>query len=282
MNKTVARFVSAFLAFLFALTVLWVGLPLLGPVYVALTLIAVQEYTSMMRLRGIPIRRRSLWVASVLTLPASLPASHPLMAPFGDIPWRELLLLGYVAYLLVREVMTSNRHSLHSLAFTLFGYIWISWLFGLVITLRYTPDGVVGLWYLTLPVLAIIGTDVGGYVVGSMFGKRPLAPRISPNKTVEGAIGGFALAATVVFVTLARMPIWTGFRFGVGHVIVFCLVVPAAALLGDLFESLVKRWVGVKDTGVFLPGQGGVLDRIDSQLIAMPVTYFLVTLLIGR
>ncbi|CAN5840156.1 CDP-archaeol synthase [soil metagenome] len=281
MNSTATRFVSAFIAFLAALFVLWVGLPLLGPVYIALTLIAVQEYTTMMRLRGIPIRRRSLWVVSVLTLPASLPPSHPWMAPYGDTPWRELLLLGYVAYLLVREVMTSNRHSLHSLAFTVFGYIWISWLFGLVITLRYTPDGVIGLWYLTLPVLAIIGTDVGGYVFGSLFGKRPLAPRISPNKTVEGAIGGFVLAAAVVFATLALMPIWTGFRFGAGHVIVFCLVVPAAALLGDLFESLVKRWVGVKDTGVFLPGQGGVLDRIDSQLIAMPVTYFLVTLVLG-
>jgi phosphatidate cytidylyltransferase len=280
-NRTLARIVSSFVAFLVALIVLWAGLPLLGPVYLALTLIAVEEYASMMRLRGIPIRRRSLWVASVLTLPASLPPAHPWMAPYGDTPWRELLLLGYVAYLLVREVMTSNRHSLHSLAFTVFGYVWISWLFGLVITLRYTPDGVIGLWYLTLPVLAVISTDVGGYVIGSVFGKHPLAPRISPNKTVEGALGGFALAAVVVFVTLALMPNWTGFRFGPGHVLVFCLVVPAAALLGDLFESLVKRWVGVKDTGIFLPGHGGVLDRIDSQLIAMPVTYFLVTLLIG-
>lgn len=274
------RVVSALLAFLATLVVLWVGLPLLGPVYLALTLVAIQEYTAMMRLRGIPIRRRSLWAATLLTLPASLPPSHPWMAPFGDVPWRELLLLAFIAYLLVLEVVTSNRYSLHALAFTVFGYVWISWLFGLVITLRYTPDGVTGLWYLALPLLAVIATDVGGYVVGTLFGRRPLAPRISPKKTVEGAIGGFALAAAVVFATLALMPLWTGHRFGLGYVLIFCLVVPAAALLGDLFESLVKRWVGVKDTGVFLPGHGGVLDRIDSQLIAMPVTYFLVTLLL--
>jgi phosphatidate cytidylyltransferase len=274
------RVVSALLAFLATLVVLWVGLPLLGPVYLALTLVAIQEYTAMMRLRGIPIRRRSLWAATLLTLPASLPPAHPWMAPFGDVPWRELLLLAFIAYLLVLEVVTSNRYSLHALAFTVFGYIWISWLFGLVITLRYTPDGVTGLWYLALPLLAVIATDVGGYVFGTLFGRRPLAPRISPKKTVEGAIGGFALAAAVVFATLALMPLWTGHRFGIGYVVIFCLVVPAAALLGDLFESLVKRWVGVKDTGVFLPGHGGVLDRIDSQLIAMPVTYFLVTLLL--
>jgi phosphatidate cytidylyltransferase len=279
-KPTAARILSAFLAFLAALVVLAVGLPLLGPVYLALTLIAVQEYTAMMRLRGIPVRRRSLMVATALTLPASLPAAHPWMAPYGDVPWRELLLLAYVVYLLVREVMSSNRHSLHSLAFTIFGYVWISWLFGLVITLRYTPDGVIGLWYLALPMLGIIATDVGGYVVGSLFGRTPLAPRISPKKTVEGAIGGLVLAALVVATTLALMPIWTGFRFGIGHIVVFALIVPAAALLGDLFESLVKRWVGVKDTGVFLPGHGGVLDRIDSHLIAMPVTYFLVTLLL--
>lgn len=281
-RSVVIRVLSALVAFVGAIVVLWAGLPLLGPAYLALTLIAIQEYAAMMRLRGIRIRRRSLWVASVLTLPASLPPAHPWMEGFGAVPWRELLLLGFVAYLLVAEVVTSNRHSLHSLTFTVFGYVWISWLFGLVITLRYTPDGTIGVWYLALPLLAVIGTDVGGYVFGSLFGRRPLAPRISPNKTIEGAIGGFVLAAAVVSGAMALMPIWTGFRFGLPYVLLFCLVVPLAALLGDLFESLVKRWVGVKDTGVFLPGHGGVLDRIDSQLIAMPVTYFLVTLMLLR
>ena len=277
---SLTRIVSAFLGFLATLVVLWAGLPLLGPAYLVLTFIAVSEYTAMMRLRGIPIRRRSLWIATALTLPASLPPSHPWMAPFGDVPWRELLLLGFVVSMLVLEVIASNRHSLHALAFSVLGYVWISWLFGLVITLRYTPDGVIGLWYLTLPILAIIATDVGGYVIGTLFGKRPLAPRISPNKTIEGAIGGFALAAVVVFATLALMPLSTGYRFTFLHVLVFCVAVPLAALLGDLFESLVKRWVGVKDAGVFLPGHGGVLDRLDSMLVAIPVTYFLLTLIL--
>ncbi len=277
---SVTRIISAFLAFLVTLVVLWAGLPLLGPAYLILTFIAIQEYTAMMQLRGIPIRRRTLWVAAALTLPASLPPSHPWMASFGDVPWRELLLVGFVVSMLVLEVIASNRYSLHALAFSVLGYVWISWLFGLVITLRYTPDGIIGLWYLTLPVLAIIATDVGGYVFGTLFGRRPLAPRISPNKTVEGAIGGFALAAVVVFATLALMPMWTGYRFTVLHVIVFCVAVPLAALLGDLFESLVKRWVGVKDAGVFLPGHGGVLDRLDSVLVAIPTTYFLITLML--
>ena len=275
------RVTSAFGAFLAALVVLWAGLPLLGPVYLALTAVAVQEYATMLGLRGIPIRRRSLWAWSALTLPASLPAGHPWMAGgLGEIPWRELLLVSFVLYLFIAEVVTSNRSSLQSLAFTLLGYVWISWGFGLILTLRYTPDGVTGLWYLAFPVLAIIATDVGGYVFGSLWGKRPLAPRISPKKTIEGAIGGQVLAMVVVGGTMALLPLWTSFRLDLMHVLVFAVVVPLAALAGDLFESLVKRWVGVKDAGVFLPGHGGVLDRIDSHLIAVPVTYVLVTLLL--
>jgi phosphatidate cytidylyltransferase len=275
-----ARITSAFLAFLATLVVLWVGLPLLGPVYLLLVGVAVQEYAAMMSLRGVPVRRRSLWIASALTLPASLPPGHPWMAPFGDVPWRELLLIGFALYLLVAEVFTSNRASLHSLVFTLFGYVWISWGLGLIITLRYTPDGVTGLWYLAFPMLAIIGTDVGGYVFGSLWGKRLLAPRISPKKTVEGLLGGLALALVVVAGTMALLPLWTDFRLDLPHLLAFGVVVPLAALAGDLFESLVKRWAGVKDTGVFLPGHGGVLDRIDSTLIAVPATYVLVRLLL--
>lgn len=276
----IPRITSAFLAFLVTLVVLWVGLPLLGPVYLFLVAVAVQEYASMLELRGVPVRRRSLWVVSALTLPASLPAGHPWMEVYGEVPWRELLLIGFALYLLVAEVFTSNRSSLQSLVFTLFGYVWISWGFGLIITLRYTPDGVIGMWYLTFPMLAIIATDVGGYVFGSLWGRRLLAPRISPKKTVEGLLGGLALALVVVGGTMAMLPIWTDFRLDLAHLLVFALAVPLAALAGDLFESLVKRWAGVKDTGVFLPGHGGVLDRIDSTLIAVPATYLLVQLLL--
>jgi hypothetical protein len=137
------------------------------------------------------------------------------------VPWRELLLVGFVLYLLVAEVVTSNRSSLQSLVFTLFGYVWISWGFGLIITLRYTPDGVTGLWYLTFPMLAIIATDAGGYIFGSLWGRRPLAPRISPKKTVEGLIGGQLLALVVVGGTMALLPLWTDFRLDVAHLLVF-------------------------------------------------------------
>ncbi len=282
-RKHLPRVVSALVAFVVTLLVLWVGLPLLAPTYLILTLVAIQEYTALMNRRGIPIRKRSLWVAAVLTLPASLPISYPGMQPLvAGVSWREALIGLFALYLVALELANPNRNSLQAVVFSFFGYLYIPWLFGYVITLRYTPDGVLGLWYLTLPALAVVATDVGAYTFGTLFGKRKLAPGISPNKSVEGSVGGLVLAAAVVGGALVFLEQRTGVHVDVYDGLLFSLLVSSAAQLGDLFESLMKRWAGVKDAGVFLPGHGGVLDRIDSALVAFPVTYFFVTLVILR
>lgn len=235
----------------------------------------------MMNLRGIPIRRRSLWVATLLTLPAALPPSYPGMQILhASISWREALLGVFALYLITLEVVKPNRNSLYTAVFTLFGYLYIPWLFSYILTLRYTPDGVLGIWYLMLPILGIVAADVGGYVIGSLFGKRALAPLISPRKTLEGAVGGLVLAIVVVSGSLFLLENWFSLRVDLYDAILFSVLVASAAQLGDLFESLLKRWVGVKDAGVFLPGQGGVLDRIDSHLFAIPATYYFITLFI--
>ncbi len=277
------RVLSAFVAFVAALLIFWVGLPLLAPAYLVLTLIGIQELSSMLALRGIRVRRWSLWVAAVLTLPASLPASYPGMQPLVvGVSWRELLLGLFALFLIGIEVVNPRSDSLHTIVYTLFGYLYIPWLLGYCVTLRYTPDGVLGLWYLTLPMLAIFASDVGAYAFGSWLGRRKLAPLISPNKTVEGSLGGLGLSVVVVAAATFLLE-----RLGHLHVdlydgLLFSLLVGSAAQLGDLFESLIKRWVGVKDAGFFLPGHGGVLDRIDSTLFAVPITYYFVTLVILR
>ncbi len=278
-----ARLLSAFLAFVIAMAVLWAGLPLLVPAYLALSLIAVQEFSTMLNLRGIPVRKRSLWVVTVLTLPASLPTTYPaIRPPVTGVSWRELLLGLFALYLIALEIANPNRNSMNAIVYTLFAYLYIPWLLGYAITLRYTPDGRLGLWYLTLPVLAIIASDVGAYAFGSLFGRRRLAPAISPNKTVEGSLGGLGLAVVVVSTAAFVLERYAHLHVDLYDVLLFSVLVASAAQLGDLFESLLKRWVGVKDAGIFLPGQGGVLDRIDSTLFAVPVTYYFVTLVILR
>lgn len=277
------RVVSGLVAFLGALLFMWVGLPLLAPLYLVVALLATREYALMMNLRGIPIRTRSLWVATVLTLPASLPVTYPGMAPlFDGVSWREALLGLFAFYLIALEVGRPNQNSMFSVIFTLFGYLYIPYLLGFILTLRYTPDGVLGLWYLMLPMLAIFASDVGAYTVGKLFGRRKLAPQLSPNKTLEGAFGGLGLAVVIVSLTTFGLERFMQLRIDLYDAILFSVLVASAAQLGDLFESLIKRWAGVKDTGMFLPGHGGVLDRIDSILFAVPVTYYFVTLVIFR
>ena len=117
--------------------------------------------------------------------------------------------------------------------------------------------------------IAIIVSDSAQYYTGRAFGRRPLAPSISPKKTVEGAIGGL-LIATAAFTAGAR---WV---FPASSPLVIALVgavIAGAGIVGDLFESLLKRSAGMKDSSSLIPGHGGVLDRIDSWLFAAPVFY---------
>ena len=280
------RVTSSFFGFIAALIIMWVGLPLLAPAYLVLSLVALQEYAVLMNLRGIPIRRRSLWVATVLTLPASLPVTYEglfnVQPLFDGMSWREALLGLLALYLIGLEVIRPNDRSVQSVIYSLFGYFYIPWLLGYGITLRYTPDGVLGLWYLMLPILAIFASDTGAYVIGKFFGKQKLAPQVSPNKTLEGAFGGLGFAVFIVSITTYGLETLLNLRVDIYDTILFSILVASAAQLGDLFESLIKRWAGVKDAGFFLPGHGGALDRIDGMLFAVPITYYFVTFVILR
>jgi len=253
------------------------------PAYLLFTLLGLQEYTTMMNARGIPIRKRSLFVAAALTFPASLPANYPGMMPLmSGMSWREALLGVLGLYLIGLEIIRPNANSVLSVVFSLFGYIYVPWFLGYMVTLRYTPDGVLGFWYLMVPLLAIIASDIGGYVFGRLFGKRKIAPQVSPNKTLEGSLGGLFLALVTVLVVLSALRLFLNLRLELYDAVLFSLLVASAAQIGDLFESLIKRWVGVKDSGFLMPGHGGVLDRIDSFLIAVPTSYYFVALIALR
>lgn len=137
-----------------------------------------------------------------------------------------------------------------------------------IVLIRGTPGE--GAEWMLLGVLAVMSTDAAAYAGGRTLGRRPLAPAISPNKTVEGAIFGWLGGAGAV---LALDQIF-GLAVGVWPLILLALVLPLAAQLGDLAESLFKRARGVKDSSNLIPGHGGVLDRLDSLLFGLPTIYF--------
>lgn len=126
-------------------------------------------------------------------------------------------------------------------------------------------------------ILCAVAADTGAYAVGSMIGRHKMAPGISPGKTWEGLAGGLSVAAAVGAGTgawLLGLPVWLGAALG--------LAVGLAATVGDLVESLIKRDAGIKDMSNFLPGHGGVMDRLDSLLVAVPVGWMILHLALGE
>ncbi|HEX7168000.1 MAG TPA: phosphatidate cytidylyltransferase [Acidimicrobiales bacterium] len=167
----------------------------------------------------------------------------------------------------VRARVTAN------LGVTLLGIAWVGFLGSFASLMLRHPDGD-GKAFLLGTILAVVANDVGALFAGRSFGNTPLAPEISPNKTVEGFFGGFLLTLIVCLAVVGRIDPWDfGSTFWLA--VVVSLVGPA----GDLAESLVKRDLGVKDMGTVLPGHGGVLDRFDAMLFALPAVYYLVELL---
>ncbi len=135
-----------------------------------------------------------------------------------------------------------------------------------------------GRWLVLLVLATVVVSDSTQYYAGRMFGKTPLAPAVSPKKTVEGAIGGFVggivLLATFGHWVLPGYPLWLLAPLGATLV--------AVGIVGDLFESKLKRAAGLKDSSHLIPGHGGVLDRIDALLFVTPVFYAFLVLTMGR
>ena len=146
------------------------------------------------------------------------------------------------------------------------GAIYTGWTLSLFLRLRAGDDG---LEWVLLAVLATFATDTGAFLVGRAIGRRRMAPRISPGKTWEGAVGGWfaGVGATVSLAALLDMPITQA------EAVILGALVGVAAQVGDLVESMLKRSAGVKDSGTLIPGHGGVLDRLDSVVFAIVVVY---------
>jgi phosphatidate cytidylyltransferase len=164
--------------------------------------------------------------------------------------------------------LTPRRYAMANTAVTVLGLTWVGMLaFAILISAGPHPVS-----YILFLVIVVAGNDIGAYFVGRSFGRTSLAPVVSPSKTIEGFIGGLVLGALAA-VVLAVFPPWED--IGIVRALVIAGVVGVLAPIGDLAESMVKRSVGVKDMGSVLPGHGGMLDRIDGFLFAVPAVYIL-------
>lgn len=262
-NLPVAIGVGLALAALFLGSLLWHPAAF-SVVVAALALTAHVESDRVLRTIGLRLETPVLIVATLVMLFGAYHAGQT-----GQAIGVAVLVLGGVVWQLSDSSRTEVSRRL-SMTW-LFG-LWVGFLpsFGVLLVNR--PDGAVA-------VLAVIGavvlTDIGGFAFGVTVGRHHIAPSISPNKTWEGLIGGLVVA---VGAGMAILPLF-GEMFTVLSAGALVLTCGLAGFVGDLAESMLKRDLGVKDLGQVLPGHGGVLDRVDGIIFALPVGYYAVELL---
>ena len=237
----------------------WLGGWWLVALLAIAALVALHEYYSMVR----PLRPLVLagYAGAVLALVG---------AKLGGVEW---MLAGFLATLLFAFVLygvaTTRQPATVAISSTVLGPAWVGLGLGYVILLRGLGSESDGRLAAFAVLLAIFADDTLAYFVGRFVGRHRLAPTLSPGKTWEGFVAGTAAAIFVAFVTLYKHDFLPGWR-----PVVLGAVVALAGAAGDLFESVLKRDMGVKDSGRILAGHGGVLDRLDAPLFAAVAGFY--------
>lgn len=172
----------------------------------------------------------------------------------------------YVMLLLIYTVFTKNKVNFNDISFVLFSTIYVGFGFYFLIVVRME-----GLNYMLFILFIIWATDTGAYFSGRFLGQRKLWPAISPNKTIEGAIGGILIACIVGTTFQVIYP----FDYSLVAILIITVFISIIGQLGDLAASAYKRHYQVKDSGNLLPGHGGILDRMDSLIFVLPFLYLI-------
>lgn len=249
------------LAPLVVAAIYWAPLWLYGMLFLGVTAAGAWEWGMLVGLRR--SGPRIIYLALYLILAAGLYMQPAL--------WLPLLVAaaGFWVWGLVRVLRFTGTEALDGIDWldAGLGLVVVAGAYAALLTLRTQPDGA---HWVMLALLLVWLADIGAYFAGRRFGSRKLAPAVSPGKSWEGVIGGMAVTLVVVLGALAlwRQPL-----------LPWLLALPVLVLvsvLGDLFESTLKRRAGVKDSGNLLPGHGGMLDRIDAQLSVLPLFALLV------
>lgn len=239
------------------LILVWSGLYPFACLVLPFAVVGQNEFQNFAEKKGFRPGRKLCIFVTVLLLASSIFFSVEVV--------NQLMLAGILATFTVMLLRPEKRvSSLVDTALATLGVVYVGWFFSFLLHLRKLPDGAA---LITLLLVGSAFTDMGGYFVGRKFGKTKLYPRVSPKKTVEGAVGGlFTAIGACCFV---------GFLTGISypHCVAAGVIIAIAGSFGDLFESSLKRDVGVKDSGIAIPGHGGALDRFDSLAFAAPIFY---------
>ena len=249
--------------------IIFIGKEIFACSILILALIAWHELVKMFNKRFIKVWQE-LGVISIAALAVS--------AFLGNTEYTLAIILFTIIISFLRTIFSSSSFSIVECCVTITSIFYIGLTFSYLILLRFimpnefihTPLGEIsaGLFYFMLPLIGTWIHDIAAYLIGSAIGKHKLCPKISPGKSVEGAIGG--LLGSIITITLIGIICGIALK----HLVIIGILTGLVAALGDLVESAIKRFCDVKDSGSILPGHGGILDRFDALIFVVPVVYY--------
>jgi len=251
----------------------------------AVGLAALWEFYRMLDHRGFP----NFKIVGMLCGAAMLGGSfyyYSSVGPSQSYDWEMISLVGFLLTVFTRQMFKGLQEvsPLPTMAFTLFGLLYVIWMFNFVNKIVYAlpkvDHHVTGQFYVLYLIVVTKFSDMGAYLTGTVMGKHKMVPHISPKKTWEGFVGALVFSLLGSYGMFWLMPVHLG-RLNWTHATVLGLLLGFAAIVGDLAESILKRSTDTKDSGCFLPGIGGALDLIDSLLFTAPLLFFYLRAIIG-
>ena len=231
---------------------------------IAIGIIAMLAMHELLKMRGL----ETMTMEGLLTLFATFALTIPLENYLTFLPVDG----NVVAYSVLISIMLgttvfSKSYTIEDAVFPLAMSFYVGFGFNALLDAR-----IAGLDKALLALCIVWATDSAAYLIGMNFGKHKLAPRVSPNKSIEGFIGGI-LGAVLVTAIFMLVDSTVALPYGIYRMSLFAVFFSVAGQFGDLIESAMKRYFGVKDSGKFIPGHGGVLDRFDSMLVVFPIMH---------
>ena len=262
------RYIGAIVYLIPVLLMLFIGGPILQYGMMVLALIGIGEFYSAVKAKGFKPTSEIGYLLTVILF-VSLSNQN-----IGDLAL-FLIVVGLIIVFII-PIFNLKKNFVDGIV-TIAGFLYVSVLLSFLVLIGQSANGSLMIWFAFVPAWII---DTGAYFTGRSLGRNKLCPEVSPNKTIEGAVGGL-LGGVIATLLLGYVFVGYGLAIPSIHLIILGVILGILGQLGDLIASSIKRYTGIKDYGNLIPGHGGVLDRFDSILLTGTVIYYYITIFMG-